>query len=82
MVRAKLVTWATGMRAAAPADAFQAEAVIAAARRSVITTPFTPNAPALRIIAPRLRGSVTPSSATINIGFFARCVISSKLEYW
>ena len=35
----------------------------------------------VRTIAPKLRGSVTPSSATSNIGFLARCVISSKEEY-
>ena len=82
MVRAILVTCATGRRAAAPADDFQADAVIAAARRSVITTPAAPNAAALRTIAPRLRGSVTPSSATIKIGWLARSVISWKEEYW
>ena len=76
MVRAIFVTCATGIRAAAPAEDFHADAVIAAARRSVITTPATPNAAALRTIAPKLRGSVTPSSATINAGYFARSLIS------
>ena len=69
------------MRAAAPAELFHADAVIPAARRSVITTPAAPNAAAVRTIAPKLRGSVTPSSATISAGCFARCEISSKLEY-
>ena len=82
IVRAKFVTCAIGKRAAAPADAFQAEAVIAAARRSVIKTPAAPKAAALLTMAPKLRGSVTPSSATINAGYFARCIISSKDEYW
>ena len=71
-----------GKRAAAPAEDFQADAVIVAARRSVMMTPAAPNAAALRIIAPRFRGSVTPSKATINDGCFARERISSKLEYW
>ena len=77
-----LVTCATGKRAAAPADDFHAEAVIAAARRSVITTPATPKAAALRTMAPKLRGSVTPSSATIKAGYLARSLISWKEEYW
>ena len=68
MVRARFVTCATRRRAAAPAEDFHAAAVIAAARRSVMTTPAAPNADALRTIAPRLRGSVTPSSAMIIIG--------------
>ena len=70
------------MRAAAPADAFHADAVIAAARRSVIKTPAAPNAAALRTMAPKLRGSVTPSSATTSAGFLARDIISSNDEYW
>ena len=81
IVRAMLVTCATGMRAAAPADDFHADAVIAAARRSVITTPATPKAAALRTIAPRLRGSVTPSKAMMSAGYFARSLISWKEEY-
>ena len=62
--RVRLVTWATGSRAAAPAQVRQAVAVIPAARRSGRKTPCAPNAAAERITAPRLRGSVTPSSAT------------------
>ena len=81
IVRARFVTCAIGKRAAAPADDFHADAVIDAARRSVMTTPAAPKAAALRIMAPKLRGSVTPSSATISAGCFARCIISSKLEY-
>ncbi|CAB5009927.1 unannotated protein [freshwater metagenome] len=81
IVRARFVTCAIGKRAAAPADDFQADAVIDAARRSVMMTPAAPNAAALRMIAPKLRGSVTPSRATISAGYFARCIISSKLEY-
>jgi hypothetical protein len=45
-------------------------------------TPAAPNAAAVLIIAPRFRGSVTPSNATISYGYFARSMISSKLEYW
>ena len=63
-----MTVWATGMRAAAPALVFQAEAVMPAARRSGMTTPCAPNAAALRIAAPRLRGSVTWSRATISGG--------------
>ena len=54
------------MRAAAPALVFQAEAVMPAARRSGMTTPCAPKPAALRTTAPRLRGSVTESSATIS----------------
>ncbi len=60
------MTLATGTRAAAPAETFHAAAVTPAARRSGTTTPCAPNAPAERSTAPRLRGSVTPSSATTN----------------
>ena len=59
---------ATGMRAAAPALVFQAEAVMPAARRSGMTTPCAPKPAALRMTAPRLRGSVTWSSTTISGG--------------
>ncbi|CAB4571621.1 unannotated protein [freshwater metagenome] len=81
IVRARFVICAIGKRAAAPAEDFQADAVIVAALRSVMMTPAAPNAAALRIIAPRLRGSVTPSNATMRAGFLARDIISSKLEY-
>ena len=60
----KFRIWVTGVLAAAPADAFQATALIPAERRSGTTTPCAPKAQALRTIAPRLRGSVTPSRAT------------------
>ena len=39
-----------------------------AARRSGTTTPWAPKPAALRTTAPRLRGSVTESSATISGG--------------
>ena len=65
-VRTRLVARATGTRAAAPEETFQADAVTPAERRSGTTTPFAPNAPAERSTAPRLRGSVTPSSATMS----------------
>ena len=77
IVRAKFVTCAIGKRAAAPADVFQAEAVIAAALRSGIMIPEAPKAAALRVTAPRFRGSVTPSRATSNIGDLERLQISS-----
>ena len=64
MVAVMFLICTTGVRAAAPADAFHATAVIPAARRSGITTALAPNAHALLIIAPRFRGSVTPSSPT------------------
>ena len=64
----RLVARATGSRAATPADVRQATAVIPAERRCGTTTPCPPNAPAERTTAPRLRGSVTPSSATIRPG--------------
>ena len=56
----------TGVRAAAPAEVFQAAAVIPTERRCGTITPCPPNAATERMIAPRLRGSVTPSSATSN----------------
>ena len=55
-----------------------------AARRSGMTTPCAPNAAALRIAAPRLRGSVTWSSATTSGGSpssFARTRRSSGWAY-
>ena len=58
------MTCAIGMRAAVPAEVRQAVAVTPAERRSGTITPCAPNATADRITAPRLRGSVTPSSAT------------------
>ena len=61
-------TWATGTRASAPADAFHAPAVTRADRRAGTSTPCPPNAAAERTTAPRLRGSVTPSRATISAG--------------
>ena len=66
--RVRLVARATGTRAAAPADTFHAVAVTPAARRDGTTTPCAPKAAADRSTAPRLRGSVTPSSATSSAG--------------
>ena len=62
--RFRFVAIAIGSRAAAPADVFHAAAVIDAERRDGITTPVAPKAAAERTMAPRLRGSVTPSRAT------------------
>jgi hypothetical protein len=69
--RVRLVTWAIGMRAAAPAEVRQAVAVMPAARRSGRNTPCAPKAAAERTTAPRLRGSVTPSSATSSGATFS-----------
>ena len=63
-VRVKLIARETGTRVAAPAEAFQADAVIPAALRSATSTPSTPKAAEDLITAPKFRGSVTPSSAT------------------
>ncbi len=65
-VRARLVARATRILASAPALAFQADALTPAARRSGMTTPSAPKAAADRTTEPRLRGSVTPSRATIS----------------
>ena len=62
--RTRLVTWAIGIRAAVPAEVRQAVAVTPAERRVGSTMPWAPKATAERMTAPRLRGSVTPSSAT------------------
>ena len=50
----------------APADAFAAAGVTAAARRSQSTTPVAPAHSAVRQIAPRFCGSCSSSSATMN----------------
>ena len=61
----------TGTRAAAPAEVFHAAAFRPTERRCGTMTPWPPNAATERMIAPRLRGSVTPSSATSS-GFSPR----------
>ena len=65
-LRLRLVARAIGMWAAAPAEVFHAAAVIPADRRSGISTPCPPKAAADRTMAPRLRGSVIESSATMR----------------
>ena len=65
-LRLRLVARAIGIRAAAPAEVFQAAAVMPAERRSGMSTPCAPKAAADRTIAPRLRGSVIESSATMS----------------
>ena len=62
----ELPTIATGTRAAAPAEVFQAEAVTPTERRCGTMTPCPPKAATERMIAPRLRGSVMPSIATTS----------------
>src|SRR6185312_9210976 len=82
--RVRLVTRETGTRAAAPALVRHAVAVTPAARRSGTNTPCAPNAAADLITAPRLRGSVTPSSATSSGGTPLSCAClssSSGCEY-
>src|ERR1700722_15053983 len=66
IARVRLTACATGSRTSAPADAFHAPAVTPADLRAGTTTPGAPNAAADRTPAPRLRGSVTPSSATMS----------------
>jgi hypothetical protein len=68
---------ATGMRAAAPAEVFHAEAVRPTERRCGMMTPWPPNAATERMIAPRLRGSVMPSSAPKS-GFWRRLIEPSS----
>ena len=70
---------ATGMRAAAPAEVFQAAAFTPTERRCGTMTPWPPNAPVERRIAPRLRGSVMPSSATSS-GVSSRASTSSSIS--
>ena len=62
---------ATGVRAAAPAEVFHAAAVRPTERRCGTMTPWPPKAATERMIAPRLRGSVMPSSA-MNSGTWPR----------
>ncbi len=81
-VRVRFVARATGSRAATPADVRHATAVMPAERRCGITTPCPPNAPTERTTAPRLRGSVTPSSATIRPGARDSAAISSSSSGW
>ena len=81
-VRLRLVARAIGIRAAAPAEVFQAAAVIPAERRSGISTPWAPKAAAERTIAPRLRGSVIESRATISGGVSDSIAAASRSSGW
>jgi hypothetical protein len=81
-VLVRFPAWATGIRAAAPAEVFQAPAVIPALRRSGMTMPCAPNAAAERITAPRLRGSVTPSRATNSGVSAASSACRSRSSGW
>ena len=69
-------------RAAAPALVRQADAVMPTARRCGTTTPWASNAAAERTTAPRLRGSVTPSSATTSGGRPELRATSSRSSGW
>jgi len=74
---------ATRTLASAPADAFHAAAVTPADRRTGISTPSAPNAATDLATAPRLRGSVMPSSATTSGAEpTARSTRSSGCAYW
>src|SRR5690606_8328322 len=83
--RVRLVATATGSLAAVPALVRHATAVMPALRRWGSSTPWAPNAAAERMTAPRLRGSVTPSSAMISGGSpesRAAATRSSGCAYW
>jgi hypothetical protein len=67
-VRLMLVTRVTGRYSSAPAAALATTSVRPTARRSGMMMPPAPAACAVRTIAPRLCGSSTPSSTTINCG--------------
>ena len=80
--RVRFTACATGTRAAAPAEVFQALAVIPAERRSGTSTPWAPNPAAERTTAPRLRGSVTESSATISGASWLAVAAWSRSSGW
>ena len=67
-VRARLVTAMTGTVSAAPLAAFATVALRPTARSFGTITACAPNASALRRQAPRLCGSVTPSSTSSSAG--------------
>ena len=67
-VRARLVTVMTGTVSAAPLAAFATVALTPTARSLGTMTACAPNASALRRHAPRLCGSVTPSSTSSSAG--------------
>jgi hypothetical protein len=79
MARLRLVSRATRACSLAPALALTAAAVTPTARSFGITTPLAPAPSAARKTAPRLRGSVTPSS-TRTSGSGTE-TISSSPEY-
>ena len=81
-VRTRLVHRPTRSRAAVPAEVRHADAVIPAERRSGTSTPCAPNAAAERTIAPRLRGSVTPSTATSSGACPESAAIRSRSSGW
>ncbi len=66
--RARLVTVTTGTVSAAPLAALATVALTATARSLGMTTACAPKASALRRQAPRLCGSVTPSSTSSKAG--------------
>src|SRR6476469_5230694 len=78
----RFVAIATGIFAAVPADVRHATAVMLADLRCGNSTPFAPNAAAERITAPRLRGSVTPSSATSSGGSVESWANLSRSSGW
>src|SRR6056297_1101256 len=62
-----------GTYSTAPADAFATVGVTCTDRCRGRSTPVTPAPSQLRMMAPRLPGSVTPSTATRNGGLARRC---------
>jgi hypothetical protein len=68
MARTRLVTTASGSSSVAPAEALVTTGVTAADRCSGMITPWAPRTYAERMMAPRLCGSWTPSSATTSDG--------------
>ena len=79
IARARLVTGISGTVSAAPAAAFIAEVVNPAERSRGTMTALTPAASATRRHAPRLRGSVTPSSNSSMVFASTRFNMSSSV---
>ena len=78
MAFSRFGTSAMATRSVAPADALTAPGVTDAEPRDGITTPCAPSTSTLRAIAPRLCGSVIPSSRTSSAGCPARSATSSR----
>ncbi len=81
-VLVRLAARATGRWARVPAEVFQAPAVTPAERREGTRIPWAPKAVAERAMAPRLRGSVTLSSAMISGTSAASRARSTRSSGW